>query len=134
MAYYRDLLDAFRQLATQMGQILSGQTRRNALPATDQFPPIDQYESGAENCGGAAADIARQRRRSDRMMSLSLCCISSVLALLRPAEGYCECLFIGKTGIHRRTLRTALLIRSRPDRLVSYNLRFKPSVGSALKL
>lgn len=26
MAYYRDLLDAFRQLAAQMGQILSGQT------------------------------------------------------------------------------------------------------------
>ena len=26
MAYYRDLLDAFRQLAAQMEQILSGQT------------------------------------------------------------------------------------------------------------
>jgi putative ABC transport system substrate-binding protein len=26
MAYYRDLLDAFRQLAAQMGQILSGQS------------------------------------------------------------------------------------------------------------
>ena len=61
MAYYRDLLDAFRQLAAQMAQILSGRTPQRCHSSSRQISACRSIRKLRRELEFHAHNIARQR-------------------------------------------------------------------------